>query len=224
LDRIRTFYEEKALEYPEVDRPAQARCQKAIRIASLRTGMRVLDIACKDAVLLGEMRALGVDVSYVGIDISERVIEKSKSLGLGGEFLVSNVLEGTPFPTSSFDRIFALEIMEHLPDPARLLTEARRLLKDDGRLLLSVPNPYYYMDVVNELRGFPDTDGHLFSFTSANLHAFLELHGFEVEETIGTFFLIPKTLRGAFRTNRVWVVKHVPELLARSRVYRCKKR
>lgn len=221
--KIRSFYEAKADTYPDVDRAAQVRCRKALQIAGLMGRMRVLDIACKDGVLLGEIRRAQIDLEYVGIDISERVIEKTRAQGLGGEFLVADVLEGTPFPDGHFERVFALEIMEHLPEPARLLEEARRLLASSGRLILSVPNPYYYMDVVNELRRFPEADGHLFSFTDANLRAFLALHGFEVEETIGTFFLIPKSLRSPFENNRVWVLDRVPELLARSRVYRCRK-
>lgn len=222
--RVRTFYEEKALDYPEVDRTAQVRCGKALRIASLEPGMRVLDIACKDGVLLRKIRDAQVDVDYVGIDIAARAIEKTERLGLGGRFVVADVMEGTPFPDGSFDRVFALEILEHLPEPARFLTEVRRVLADDGRLLLSVPNPYYYMEFVNEVRRFPDTEGHLFSFTNANLRALLDLYGFEVEETIGTFLLLPKTPRGAFRTNRVWILERVPELFACSRVYRCRKK
>ena len=76
---MREFYERKALEYPQIDRPAQARCQRAIDIAQLQGGERVLDIACKDAVLLGELRRARLDVSYVGVDISERVLDLPRS-------------------------------------------------------------------------------------------------------------------------------------------------
>ena len=219
----RTFYEAKALEYPDFDRPARVRYEKAIGFAELKGGERVLDIACKDADLLRVLRSRGLDVDYTGLDLSERVIEKAKGLGRGGAVVVADLLEGAPVPDGSFDRIFALEILEHLPQPLRLLEEARRLLKDDGRLLLSVPNPYYYMELVNEVRHFPDQDGHLFSFTDANLRAFLTYAGFEVEGAVGTYFLIPRRLRGAFRNHDYFILKRVPNLFACSRVYRVRK-
>ncbi len=220
---MRQFYEGKAAEYPQVDRPAQARCQSAIKLAQLSGGERVLDIACKDAVLLGELRRAKKDVDYVGVDISEKVLEKSRSLGLGGEFIRCDITQEQRFEAQSFDRVFALEILEHLDQPKRLLEETSRLLKPSGQLLLSVPNPYYYMEFLNEVRGLPDTDGHLFSFTDANIRKLLEHCGYTVEDSCGTYFLVPKRLRGAFRNHQVWVLKRVPELLARSRVYRARK-
>lgn len=221
-DRLREFYEEKALSYPEQDRPAMARCERAVGLAQLQDGQRVLDIACKDAVLLGEIERAGRQVDYVGVDISERVIANCKARGFRGTFLVEDILAGSTLPAHSFDRIFALEIMEHLPTPSKLLDEVRRLLKPDGRFVLSVPNPFYYMEVINELRHYPDTDGHFFSFTDANMRALLQHAGYQVEDTCGTYFLIPRRLRGAFANQDVWVLKRPPELLARSRVYRCR--
>ena len=219
----RDFYEQKATTYPEVDAPAIARCEKALALAQLSPGQRVLDIACKDAVLLSTMLRAGYETRYVGLDISERVIRKNRDLALPGEFVCDDVLAGTSFAAQSFERVFALEILEHVPEPKRLLSEARRLLTDDGRLVVSVPSPYYYMEIVNELRRRPDTDGHLFSFNNATIRALLAHCGFEVEASVGTCFLVPRSLRHPFRDNKFWVIKRVPELLACSRVYRCRK-
>jgi SAM-dependent methyltransferase len=224
MQTYREFYEEKALTYPEHDEPALVRCSKALGIAELQPAHRVLDIACKDAVLHAAMDRMGLSADYTGVDISERVIAKNVERKLPGKYVCADILEGSPFEPGSFDRIFALEILEHVPRPERLLAEAHRLLADDGRLLLSVPNPYYYMEVVNELRRRPDSDGHLFSFTNANIRALFSHCGFEVEESVGTFFLVPKTLLHPFREQRFWVLSRVPELFACSRIYRCRKR
>ena len=46
-----------------------------------------------------------------------------------------------PYDTDSFDIITAWDVIEHFPEPPfKLLKEMRRILKDDGTLLLSVPN------------------------------------------------------------------------------------
>ncbi|HWE49876.1 MAG TPA: methyltransferase domain-containing protein [Bryobacteraceae bacterium] len=52
------------------------------------------------------------------------------------------------FSDRSFGTVILLEILEHLPHPERAIAEAQRVLRDDGRLLLSVPFSY-------RLHGFP---------------------------------------------------------------------
>lgn len=44
-----------------------------------------------------------------------------------------------PRPDGSFDAIMCTEVFEHLPDPIRAIREFSRLLKKDGRLLLTAP-------------------------------------------------------------------------------------
>ncbi|MBI2374641.1 MAG: class I SAM-dependent methyltransferase [Deltaproteobacteria bacterium] len=219
-----SFYEEKALTYPERDEPSIVRYEKALDLAQLRSGHLVLDVACKDAVLLDLLETRAIEASYTGLDISTRVIAKNVAKERKGRFVVEDVVRGTAFEPGSFDRVFALEILEHVPAPTAMLAEVRRVLKDDGRLLISVPNPYYYMELVNEIRGRPDTDGHLFAFTDANLRALLGHAGFEVEDSVGTYLMVPRKLRGAFRDQDVWILRRVPRLLACSRVYRARKR
>lgn len=46
------------------------------------------------------------------------------------------------FSAQSFDTIIAGETIEHLENPSAFLREARIVLKDDGKLLISTPNPY----------------------------------------------------------------------------------
>jgi len=50
---------------------------------------------------------------------------------------LSNVWD---FDAGSFDLIIAVEIIEHLANPRRLINEAARILAPGGRLLLSTPN------------------------------------------------------------------------------------
>lgn len=53
-----------------------------------------------------------------------------------------------PFDNSSFDAVTMFDVIEHIPDDGKAITEALRVLKKDGFLLLSTPNenwqfPYY---------------------------------------------------------------------------------
>lgn len=45
-----------------------------------------------------------------------------------------------PFDDSSFDWVFALEVMEHLANPRHFVTEVARILKPHGRFMLTTPS------------------------------------------------------------------------------------
>ena len=97
-------------------------------------GKKVLDVGCGDgyvsSVLVG-------DNEVFGLDISESAVKEARKKGI--KAFVSN-LDGIPFPDKSFDAVLALDILEHLFDPVFVLREVKRVLKDDGILLISVPN------------------------------------------------------------------------------------
>jgi SAM-dependent methyltransferase len=44
-----------------------------------------------------------------------------------------------PFEDASFDRALAIHVLEHLPDLPSAIAELRRVLKDDGRLVVVIP-------------------------------------------------------------------------------------
>ncbi len=48
-------------------------------------------------------------------------------------------IESMPFPDKSFDAILMSHILEHCVNPGRALDEARRVLKDDGKLFIFMP-------------------------------------------------------------------------------------
>jgi len=44
-----------------------------------------------------------------------------------------------PFPDAHFDHVLMVEVLEHVPDPAALLLELKRVLRSGGSLLMTVP-------------------------------------------------------------------------------------
>ena len=51
----------------------------------------------------------------------------------------ADILGGVPFRSETFGACLALNLIEHLPDAVPLLTEAHRLLRPGGRLIVAVP-------------------------------------------------------------------------------------
>jgi SAM-dependent methyltransferase len=55
-----------------------------------------------------------------------------------------NLTTSLPFSDRAFDFVVCKDILEHLIDPLTILKEAIRVLRDDGVIIISVPNHYYW--------------------------------------------------------------------------------
>lgn len=100
-------------------------------------GGRLLDVGCGIGTIALELQKRGFDV--YGIDLSSVAVEKAKKRGVNAA--VCDVdKDGIPFADGYFDVVWAGDVVEHVFDPVFLLQEMARVLKSDGRLLLTVPN------------------------------------------------------------------------------------
>lgn len=167
----------------------------------------MLDIGAKRGGLAVVAREQGLELAYTGADLSAANVELARADGF--DVVQANVDERLPFPDASFDCVFALELLEHLVTPLHLLEEMRRVLVDDGRVVVSVPSPYSWVEVARELFGLHDTEGHLTAFTTPVLTNVAALAGFRVARRLGTSLRLPK-LNRPIATNSI---------LARSRIY-----
>lgn len=100
----------------------------------------VLNIGCGDgvqAVIYG-----GNFKKMVGVDINQSRLEVAKQLALAHGFnnfeaVLSNA-EEMPLD-ERFDKIIAIDIIEHVINPTKVISEIFRLLKNDGSLLITFP-------------------------------------------------------------------------------------
>ena len=56
------------------------------------------------------------------------------------KFVECNAIEKLPFDDSSFDYLLFIETIEHLEKPFEIIGELSRVLKPNGKLILSTPN------------------------------------------------------------------------------------
>ncbi|WP_413766458.1 class I SAM-dependent methyltransferase, partial [Vibrio vulnificus] len=75
-------------------------------------------------------------MDYMAADIDEETLRKIPGYD-PKIFLTHNVNSGLPFAGESADYIVCLEVLEHLEDATRFLSEVSRVLKPNGRLILS---------------------------------------------------------------------------------------
>jgi len=62
--------------------------------------------------------------------------------GVNGVLVNLNSCALLPFPDRTFDIIVCNDILEHLLEPLSVLREAVRVLRNDGRIIVNVPNHY----------------------------------------------------------------------------------
>jgi SAM-dependent methyltransferase len=64
--------------------------------------------------------------------------EQVRRTGATGLPIIGDALR-LPFPSASFDRVIAAEVLEHIPDDRRAITELARVLKVGGTMAVTVP-------------------------------------------------------------------------------------
>ena len=105
-------------------------------IEQYKAGGKLLDVGCALGIFLHLARkrrwkTYGVDISRYAASFAREV------LGLN---VFSGELDEAQFPEKWFDVITLWDVVEHFPDPSRQLQEIRRILKDDGIILMNAPN------------------------------------------------------------------------------------
>ncbi|MBX9702149.1 MAG: class I SAM-dependent methyltransferase [Acetobacteraceae bacterium] len=107
--------------------------------------------------------------------------------------------EALPFPDLCFDRVLIVHGLEHAESTRRLLREAWRVLRDDGRLIVVVPNR---LGLWAHLERTPFGHGHPWSWPQ--LEALLRRQMFAVERRDAALFVPPFRARLLLRGAGVW--------------------
>jgi 2-polyprenyl-3-methyl-5-hydroxy-6-metoxy-1,4-benzoquinol methylase len=96
---------------------------------------RYLDVGCSTGFVVEAAQNAGWEA--FGIDLNPSAIEFGHARGLN---LQNTSLEQCDFPAASFDIISLFDVLEHLPNPKEILSQAMHLLKPGGIVFLYVPN------------------------------------------------------------------------------------
>ncbi|MEI8188389.1 MAG: class I SAM-dependent methyltransferase [candidate division NC10 bacterium] len=177
---------------------------------------RLLDVGTGIGTFLALAReqfdVCGVEPSLAGV---------RKARELYGLEILHGSLEGAGYPEKSFDAITMWHVFEHLPYPGDTLGLCRRLLKQDGKLFIAVPNsslcrvilnPAYWcarQDKRLAMRGvIPYEEGmvdlHVTHHAPRSLKRLLERFGFQVMD----LDLDKTSLNPGLKTDLKYVVRH----------------
>jgi SAM-dependent methyltransferase len=84
---------------------------------------------------LASFRASGYQVT--GFDVMEQSVSHCRKMGL--EACVHDLQEPWPLPPGSARAVVLLDVIEHVPDPVKVLHNARQVLDQGGGVVVSVP-------------------------------------------------------------------------------------
>ncbi len=140
----------------------------------------LLDVGCGEAILTHRWAQRLAPGRVVGIDLEDPAIqaEWEQRPAPNLEYRVMKA-ENLPFADGEFDVAAAIEVLEHVPDPAHTVAEMARVAS--GHLLVSVPREPLWR-ALNMARGaylkdFGNTPGHVNHWSKRDFAELLGRHG-----------------------------------------------
>lgn len=111
-------------------------------IALIPDGSAVLDVACGSGVLCRKIKQRLPNTVVTGVDFSHYTIEQNQRANEYPENHYRQLDVQTELPTlnQQYDVITMAEIIEHLDDAARAISDAVGLLKPGGRMIITCPH------------------------------------------------------------------------------------
>jgi SAM-dependent methyltransferase len=209
--------------YPEIDyKEREFYCEHYLRNETLFRGFakelgdiiirhktqgRVLDIGCAVGFVLEETRQIGFDAE--GIDLNKKAVDIARSKGFSVKCCE---IEKAGYPEGYFDVVVLNHILEHIIEPNKFIRDIERILKEDGILVIGVPNlnslvarlyrTYWYG------WGLPE---HIWHFDRKSLVTLLSQTGFTIKELIQSsqYYLFSKSLR----KNTMAIIARIGKLI-----------
>jgi 2-polyprenyl-3-methyl-5-hydroxy-6-metoxy-1,4-benzoquinol methylase len=151
--------------------------------------LRILDVGSADGYLGAILKERGHYVAAVECD--PRLAEKARPIY---DRLYQIDVDSFEFPERhEYDLIMFADVLEHLADPAAVLRRCLASLKDDGKIIVSVPNVANFVVRLSLLLGrFDYSDRgildrtHLRFFTLKTLTKLLQETGFNIRQIVAT--------------------------------------
>lgn len=156
---------------------------------------RILEIGCGSGATLKVLKETGKAKEICGIEINKNL---SKQLSQDLDRYVIGDVESIdiPFEENYFDYILYGDVLEHLISPEKVLNKYKKVLKDDGIVIASIPNIKYFSILLNLIlfdkfeyanSGILDKS-HLRFFTKKEIKKMFEKENLKIVDTKPNFW------------------------------------
>ncbi|MCD4793730.1 MAG: class I SAM-dependent methyltransferase [Bacteroidales bacterium] len=125
--------------------------------------VKILELGCGEGLLACEIKKLFPNFNYTGLDINDEIISEARKTCPDTKFEVGSIYELKEYYQEKFDYVIVSEVLEHIEEPLKALTEIHKLNSD--RFIFSVPNEpiwrFLNMMRLKYLKDFGNTPGHI---------------------------------------------------------------
>lgn len=181
-DRYRPLQREYAAHAGDYDRRWKryitASVDKTLAELQLEPGARLLDVGCGTGVLLEQLVLQQPEARLYGGDLSSAMLSVARERLGPSAGLVQAAGESLPVADATIDVLVSSSVFHFVRGPGKALSEARRVLRPGGRLVLT--------DWCRDFLTMRMLDGYLKAFDAAHYHTYgseqfsklLDAHGF----------------------------------------------
>jgi ubiquinone/menaquinone biosynthesis C-methylase UbiE len=181
---VQDYYEDLWRRLPDDLEPPDFERRRAFLLGEVRAGERVLDLGAGAGDFTALVHAAGAHP--VGVEIAESAVERARARHPELAFRLAPIDGPLPLEDNSFEVAWASEVIEHIADTARWLSEVRRVLVPRGRLLVTTPSHGRLRVALGGVERFSEPLGdHLHLYTRRSLANTLEELGFDGIEVRG---------------------------------------
>jgi len=155
----------------------------------------ILDVGCGKGNITKFIREEYKNIKIDALDISEKAIKTAKGNIQGVNFIISDIYKYSPV-NIKYDAIILNNIFEHVENPSCMLVNIKKVLAEDGIILISTPNRYYLKNLIRKFIGLniPIPKYHITEYSIGQMH---DLHKYAGLKIIQIIF--PKFKREEFK-------------------------
>lgn len=134
-ERIRTI--KNPIKYLAKQEETYWGIQRALKSLIKQEDSHILEIGSGLGYLTFALNKSGYKVT--GLDISQKAVSKAKEI-FGDLYLCENVINHSKKFEGNYSIIILTEVIEHVADPVSFLSSLKRLLNDEGIIIMTTPN------------------------------------------------------------------------------------
>lgn len=177
---------------------------KNFLVKNMKKDFKVLDLGCAD----GEIyKNYTKNMEFYGVDISKKLLQKAKMNGYK-TFNLDIEKDSLPFSDDFFDIIITGETIEHIVNTDFFMTEINRVLKSNGKMIISIPNINQPISLFMYFLDLPPRyssrfrSPHVRDFTFKTMKYCLRSFGFKIKNFEGTGLFIPFLFKSLYFFNK----------------------
>lgn len=157
----------------------------------------ILDIGAADGLMLSRIKKGFPKAECLGLDYSKDLIASNEDPTIK---MICADAQHLPFEDNCFDIAIATAVIEHVPDPDKMLAEAHRVLEREGILILTTPDRFW--EHIATMVGHLKAEQHQTLMNLRELQNVFKKVGFEVLEA-EKFMLSPIGMPFEFGVEKI---------------------